>query len=325
MIVITGANGLVGANLARALLAQPEGQRVRAVVHRDARALAGLDVELVRADLHDPLALNQAFNGADIVYHLAASISLSMDDWAALEATNVAGTRHVLSACQECGVRRLVYFSSIHAHQQTPLDQPLDESRPLLDDPSAPPYERSKAAAELEVQRAAAQGMDVVTLIPTAILGPYDFKPSLIGKALLLLARERLPALVSGGYDWVDVRDVAQGALLAARLAPAGGVYILSGHWQSIPAVARQVDRITGRRVPRPVVPLALADLVEPVMKRLGRLNGSQPLYTRAMLTALRSHREVSHARAARELGYQPRPFQETLQDTLGWLLEHFH
>jgi dihydroflavonol-4-reductase len=323
MIVITGASGLVGANLIRALLMEERSHQVRAVVHHDQRALQGLDIELFRADLSDQASLERAFNGADIVYHLAASISLSMDTWNRLEATNWEGTRHVLAACRQCSVRRLIYFSSIHTRQQAPLHQPLDESRPLLDDLRAPPYERSKAAAEREVQQAAAQGLDVVTIIPTAIIGPYDFKPSYIGKALLLLARGRLPALVSGGYDWVDVRDVVRGAMQAARLAPVGASYILSGHWQSIPEVARQVDRITGRHPWRPVVPLKVADLVEPLMKHVGRLNGSQPLYTRAMLCALQSNHLISHAKASRELSYSPRPFQQTLVDTLAWLLEH--
>lgn len=322
MIVITGASGLVGANLIRALLTEERSHRVRAVVHHDQRALQGLDVELVKAELSDPASLESAFRGAEVVYHLAASISLSMDTWNTLAATNLDGTRHVLAACRKSGVRRLVYFSSIHTRQQAPLDQPLDESRALLDDPSAPPYERSKAAAEREVRQAVAQGLDVVTIIPTAVIGPYDFKPSYIGKALLLLARGHLPALVSGGYDWVDVRDVVHGTMQAARFAPAGASYILSGHWQSIPEVARQVDQFTGRHPWRPVVPLNVADLAEPLMKNVGRLNGSQPLYTRAMLTALQSNRRISHAQATRELGYTPRPFQQTLADTLAWLLE---
>ena len=323
MIVVTGASGLIGANLVRSLLVEQGGRGIRAVVHHDRRALQGLDLELVEADLSSQTSLENALRGADLVYHLAASISLRMDSWHSMAATNLEGTRRVLAACQACGVRRLVYFSSIHTRQQIPLDQILDEDRPLLDDPEAPPYERSKAAAEMVVQQAAAQGLDVVTIIPTAVIGPYDFKPSYIGKALLLLARGRLPALVSGGYDWVDVRDVAAGAMQAARVAPAGASYILSGHWQSIPAVARAVDRITARKLLRPVVPLKVADWAAPLMTHIGRLNGSEPLYTRPMLTALTSNRQVSCAKAARELGYAPRPFEQTLEDTLDWLLAH--
>lgn len=323
MIVVSGASGLIGANLVRALLAEQRERQVRALVHQDVRALEGLNLDLVHADLSDRASLMRAFEGADLVYHLAASISLRMDSWQEVAAVNLEGTRNILEACRQCGVRRLVYFSSIHTRQQAPLDQPLDENRPLLDDPEAPPYERSKVAAEREVQQAVAQGMDVVTIIPTAVIGPFDFKPSYIGRALLLLARGYLPALVSGGYDWVDVRDVVAGAMQAARLAPTGSSYILSGHWLSVPEVAQQVDHITGRRLPRLVIPLKVADWAAPLMMHVGRLNGSQPLYTRAMLTALTSNRLMSCAKAAQELGYTARPFQQTLEDTLQWLLEH--
>ncbi len=314
---------MIGANLVRTLLAEQGGRKVRALVHQDRRALEGLNLDLIQADLSDQASLEHAFHGADVVYHLAASISLRMDSWRSVAAVNLQGTRNVLKACQQCKVRRLVYFSSIHTRQQAPFDQPLDEDRPLLDNPGAPPYERSKAAAELEVQQAMDEGMDVITIIPTAVIGPYDFKPSYIGKALLLLARGNLPALVSGGYNWVDVRDVVYGTMQAARLAPTGSSYILSGHWLSIPEVARQVDETSGRRVPRPVVPLVVASLAEPLMRHVGRLNGSEPLYTRPMLTALQSNRYISHARATRELGYAPRPFEQTLKDTLTWLVEN--
>jgi len=176
MIVVTGASGLVGGNLVRALLSQ--GRLVRALVHHDRRALDGLDVETTSADLNDPASLEQAFRGAQVVYHLASIISIRMDNWEELERVNVNGTRNVLEACLHCGVRRLVYFSSIHAYQQKPFDQPLDESRLLLTDDQVPPYERSKAAAELIVRQAPECGLDIVIIVPTAILGPYDFRPS---------------------------------------------------------------------------------------------------------------------------------------------------
>ncbi|MEJ2756885.1 MAG: NAD-dependent epimerase/dehydratase family protein, partial [Anaerolineales bacterium] len=130
MIIITGASGMVGGNLVRALLAQ--GRPVRALVHHDHRALDNLDVETITADLTDPTSLRQAFAGAETVYHLAGSISIRMDNWEEAKQVNVEGTRNVVEVCLHCGVRRLIYFSSIHAYQQDPLDQILDENRPLV-------------------------------------------------------------------------------------------------------------------------------------------------------------------------------------------------
>ena len=155
-VVVTGATGHVGANLVRALVAK--GRPARSLVHVNRQAIAGLDIETVQGDVCDLESLCRAFNGADVVYHLAASISLSMDDWPRLEAVNVIGTRNVVEACRRCGVRRLVHFSSIHAMVQEPMSTPVDESRPLVESRRCPPYDRSKAAAEREVQRGIGTG-----------------------------------------------------------------------------------------------------------------------------------------------------------------------
>ena len=320
MIAITGASGLVGGNLVRALLAQK--RPVRALVHRDRRALDGLEVETISADLTDPVSLERAFEGAQVVYHLASSISIRMDNWDELQHVNVAGTQNVVEACLRCGVEKLVYFSSIHAYQQEPFDLPLDEDRPLLTDERIPPYERSKAAAELIARQAPDRGLATVIVIPTAILGPYDFRPSYLGQALRLLARGHIPALVHGGYDWVDVRDVVAGAMQAERQGRSGSRYILSGHWHLLIELARVTAEITGKSVPNFVVPIWLAELFQPLMAELAQLHNSQPLYTKAMLNAMRSNRQISHARATRDLDYKPRPFEQTLKDTLVWFAE---
>jgi dihydroflavonol-4-reductase len=318
MIVVTGASGLVGGNLVRSLLAQ--GRSVRALIHRDHRALDGLDVETVSADLTDLPSLQHAFRDADVVYHLASSISIRMDSWDEVERVNVMGTRNVIKACLQNNVRRLMYFGSIHAYDQAPLDQPMDEERPLLTGDHIPPYERSKVLAEMETRRSLDRGLDSVILIPTAITGPFDFRPSYFGQALQLLAKGRIPALVRGGYDWVDVRDVVEGAIQAERLAPSGGRYILSGHWHSLQHVARFVSEITDKPAPRFSVPIWLAQLAQPVMAKLAQINGgAQPLYTRPMLKAMKSNHNISHARATDDLGYSPRPFQQSIADTLNW------
>ena len=321
MIVVTGVSGLVGANLARALLAQ--GRVVRGLIHRDRRAVQGLDIELVEGDVRDPASLRKSFAGAEVVYHLAAHISLRLDSWAEVEAINVLGTRNVVQACLECGVRRLVHFSSIHALEQEPLDLPLDENRRRVSTLKYPPYDRSKALGEGEVLQGIARGLEAVILNPTGIIGPYDYYPSHFGKALLSVVAGRIPALVTGGFDWVDVRDVVQAALQAEQAAPNGASYILSGHWRSARQVGDLAASLTGNKAPRLTVPLSLAYLAAPLMARWAHLNGAEPIFTRVSLDALRSNRRISHARASRELGYRPRPFEETLADALKWFADN--
>jgi len=321
MIVVTGASGHVGGNLVRALLKL--GRPVRATLHQDKRALKGLDVEIVHCDVRDPKSLSKAFQGAEVVYHTAGYISLLMSDWSRLESINVFGTRNIVEACLACGVRRLIHFSSIHALCQEPLDSPIDENRSYADSHRYPPYDRSKAAGEKEVLKGIEKGLDAVILNPTGIIGPYDYRPSHTGQVILALARRTLPALVRGGFDWVDVRDVVQGALQAEKQAPTGARYILSGHWASAGDIAVEVARITGVRPPRFTAPLWLAEIGAPFITVYGRLTKTRPLYTAVSLKALKSNPNISHVKATQELDYQPRPFQETIRDTVHWFREN--
>jgi dihydroflavonol-4-reductase len=316
IIAVTGASGHIGANLVRTLLA--DGHTVRCLVHVHARALEGLHVEKAAGDLLDTDSLCRVFEGADVVYHLAARISLSRKDFPRMAAINVSGTRNVVEACLRTGVKRLVHFGSIHALEQEPLDTALDEERPLVTSPDAPSYDRTKALGIMEVQQGLERGLDAVTVLPTGVLGPYDYEPSYLGQVIIRLATGKLPALVAGGFDWVDARDVAAGAITAAEKAPAGRMYLLSGHWKAVSEIAGAVCEASGRTAPR-CLPLGLAAAGAPLVETWCRLTGMKPLYTRMSLGALRSNRYISHERATRELGYRPRPFDETLADTFEW------
>lgn len=320
MIVVTGASGLVGSNLVRALVEQ--NHRVRAIVHRDRRGIAGLDVEQIEADVRDLDSLLQAFKHAKIVFHLAGLISLKSGDWHESEQINVLGTQNVLEACFRNKVQRLVYFSSIHSLQQEPMDVPVDESRPLVNSPDNPPYDRSKAAAEMQVRSAIVRGLDAVILNPTAIMGPYDYKPSFVGAALIRMAAGKLPALVNGGFDWVDARDVCACAVKAAFKARQGERFLLSGHWASLKEVAAIVDSWTGRSGKKIVVPYWLAYQTAPLMNLLAQVSRSEPLYTRVSLRAVQSNHHISHALVSDRLGYSPRLLAETVADTLNWFQE---
>lgn len=316
-VMVTGAAGHVGGNLVRALLEQ--GRDVRALVRSDRRALDGLAVEQVEGDVLDPPSLSAACAGMDVVYHLAVKISIQPEEGPQVMQVNVDGTRNVLAACRAAGVRRLVYFSSIHALASTPRDQVFDEDSPLTAPDFPLAYDRSKGEALRLVRAAVADGMDAVILNPTGIIGPLDFKPSHTGQVLLDLYHGRLPSLVGGGFNWVDVRDVVAGALAAEKLAPAGAQYMLSGAWASIVELGRLAEQATGRRAPRLTSPMWLARVGAPVLGAWARLRGTRPLYTAESLHALRNHRRVSHARATAAFDYQPRPLAETIADCYDW------
>lgn len=315
--VVTGASGHVGNNLIRALLA--EGRQVRVVVHRNTSPFDGFNIEKVRGDICDISSLMAAFAGADVVYHLAARVSIEMSGWKTLHAVNTTGARNVADACLKNGVRRLIHFSSIDAVEQKPVDIPVDEKSPPAHGQKHPPYDRSKAAGEAEVLAAVERGLDAVIVNPTAIIGPYDFQPSHQGQMLLSMARGKLPALVKGGFDWVDVRDVVYGAMQAEKFAQRGSKYILGGHWASLDEIARLVEKTTGMSPPGFTCPLWLAGAGAPLVTAIEHIRGRRPLYTRASIIAIDSNRHISHEKAEKELDYRPRPLEQTISDTLDW------
>jgi dihydroflavonol-4-reductase len=328
---VTGAAGHVGGVLVRALLERGHG--VRALVHSNGRTLDGLDVERIRGDLGDPTSLERAFAGADVVVHAAAHISLLRTDTRHVEAVNVAGTAAVLAACRASGVSRLVHFSSIHALEQRPLDRAVDEDRPLSDEHPVrglPPYDRSKAAGERLVREAAGTGLEVVILNPTGMFGPFDFKPSLFGRVLIALANGRLPAIVDGGFDWVDVRDVAASAAAAAEQLAAGrgprgaGArrYLLPGRWASLAEVAGMVADSTGVPAPRWAAPLWAARAGAPFSTAAALVLRHRPLFTGVSLAALRNNRRVNSERAASDLGHSPRDLRDSVAETVRWFAD---
>jgi dihydroflavonol-4-reductase len=180
-------------------------------------------------------------------------------------------------------------------------------------------YDRTKAEGQRRVLAAVERGLDAVILNPTAVVGPHDFGPSSVGEAILSLARGRLPALINGGFDWVDVRDVTRGALAAERQGLRGQSYILSGHRCEMPELARMIERVTGVKAPGFISPVWLARAGAPFVGLAGKIAGKRPLYTAESLYAIRHHRIITSQKAARELGYRVRPLSETIQDTIQW------
>jgi dihydroflavonol-4-reductase len=318
--VITGATGHVGVNLARTLISH--GHQVRAVVRKDIRGLEDMQVEKSIGDVRDAESLRRAFAGCDVVFHAAAQISITGFDRNDVVATNLQGTRNVLSAFRDCGARRLVHFSSIEALSPRPLDAPLDEERSFVSNGDGSPYARSKAQAESEVRAAMDGGLDAVIINPTAIIGPNDWKPSLLGSAVMALARGSYPMLIEGGFDWVDVRDIAEAAVCAAETAPAGSRYIIGGRWASMAELADLVCAVSGARPPRMMCPFPLAQAWAPVSTAFCRVVRRAPLFTSYTLKVLRGNRNVSHERATRELGYHPRDLAESVRDTCRWFQE---
>jgi dihydroflavonol-4-reductase len=317
--LITGATGHVGNVLARRLLAR--GERVRAMVvpGDDLTPIAGLDVEVVEGDVLDPASLAAATAGINVVYHLAGIVSILPGAVALMRRVNVEGVRNVAAAAQEARVRRLVHVSSIHALARRPDGSAIDETTPLALKNAAGVYDQTKAQGTRAILDAVKQGLDAVIAFPTGIIGPYDFRRSEMGQAVIHFARERFHLLVRGAFDFVDVRDVVDGLILASERGQRGEGYILSGTNISIPGLKAAVQEAAGVASGHVILPWRAAMAMARLMQHVYHLTRTTPLFTPYSLQTLHDGACCTRAKAEQDLGYAPHPLQQTLRDTLSW------
>jgi dihydroflavonol-4-reductase len=321
IIAVTGANGHVGYNLCKLLT--EKGHKVKALAHKNTSSVSKLDVTLVKGDLADPSSLLELADGAEVLFHLAARISITGDPSGSVYRSNADGTRNMLKAAKETKVRRFIHFSSIHAFRQDPHDKPLDENRPLVGS-EAFAYDRSKAEGERAVMESVSNGMDAVILSPTAIIGPADPEPGLTGKAVLQLVNRKIPALVPGGYNWIDVRDVALAAFSAIEKGRTGQKYLVAGTWHSVQELSGIIGKQSGVKTVSMVLPTWTAKVGLPFISMYSRISGNEPLYTSESLEILaQGNRLIDNTKARKELGLDPRPLDRTIGDLLCWFREN--
>lgn len=322
MWLVTGATGHIGNVLVRKLIER--GEKVRALVLPDeCRApIQGLELETIEGDVLDQESLFRSMHRVRGVFHLAGLISIMPGENELVRQVNVEGTKNILKVAEKVEVGRFIYTSSIHAIKRME-EGVIDETLPYdLENPYGA-YDRAKAEATLEVQQAAQAGLEAVIVCPTGVIGPYDFRGSLMGDVIREAAISKPALYVDGAYDFVDVRDVADGLIAAAESGRRGESYILSGQKISVRYLLETVREITGRHFFQMKVPFDLAkfaSLFTPMYYSYAKVN---PKFTPYSLEVLRSNSNISHAKATRELGYRPRPLYESIQDAVKWFLDN--
>jgi dihydroflavonol-4-reductase len=322
MWLVTGATGHIGNVLVRKLIGR--GEKVRALVLPDEcrASIQGLEIETVEGDILDTESLCRSMHEVKGVFHLAGVISIMPGTNELVWQVNVEGTKNILRVAEEIGVGKFVYTSSIHAIKRVE-EGVIDETLPY--DPGNPygEYDRAKAEATLEVQQAARAGLEAVIACPTGVIGPYDFRGSLMGGVIREAAVSKPTLYVDGAYDFVDVRDVANGLIAAAEQGRKGESYILSGQKISVRYLLETVREITGRHFFQMKVPFDLAKfaaMFTPMYYSHARVT---PKFTPYSLEVLRSNSNISHAKASRELGYRPRPLYDSIHDAVKWFLDN--
>jgi len=324
--LVTGGTGFIGGQVVRALLA--DGWRVRCLARAgSSRELLAdrPEVEWVEGDLSSAAALGEALEGCEGVFHVAAYYSLWDQDEALFRAANVEGTRHVLQAARDRGGIRVVYTSSVSCIGEAPPGGAATEDTEAHPEDLVGAYKRSKYEAELVALDFARRGLDVVITNPASVIGPGDLKPTPTGKIIVDFLEGRMPFYLDTGLNFVDVRDVARGHVLAWEKGTAGRRYILGnleGN-KTLREFLEVVGRVAGRRPPRFRIPYGVAWMAGAVSTFVADHVTHRPPSVPINGVKMARHRMFfDPSRAVRELGLPQTPLERTVADAVAWFRE---
>jgi dihydroflavonol-4-reductase len=319
-VFITGATGFVGSHVARALAS--EGAELRLLVRATSRKdnIADLHGEAVVGDLREPESLKKAMAGCEFVFHVAADYRLWVRDPEEMYRANVEGTRSIIAAAQQSGVRRVIYTSSVATMGFTKEGHIATETSPVSINDMVGHYKRSKFMAEEIALEAGRKGANVVVVNPTTPIGEYDVKPTPTGRIVVDFLKRKFPAYVDTGLNLADVKEVARGHLLAMEKARPGERYILGGENLTLKQILDKLAALTGLPSPKMKVPHAVA-MGFAVFDQFftGMVKGKEP---RATIDAVKMGRKkmfASSAKAERELAYKVLPVEDALRRAIEW------
>jgi len=322
---VTGASGFIGANLVHELVGA--GHQVKALLRTgsDSRGLHGSDFDRVEGDVSEPEKLKAAMQGCDWCFHVAASYHLWLRDYRPMYAANVDGTRHVIEAAAAAGCARVVYTSTVGCiglpKPAGHMLVPSDETATVPEAQMSNHYKRSKWQAEQVAIQLAAQGLPVVIVNPSAPVGPRDVKPTPTGQVIVDFLNRKMPAYLDTGLNWVHVRDVARGHILAAEKGRIGERYILGneqGNW-TMKEAFRVLEKITGVPSPKIQIPYFVALAAAHVDEAISSLTTKPPKAPLAGVRMARYKMFFTAAKAIRELGLPQTPPEQALADAVDW------
>lgn len=318
--VVSGATGHIGNVLVRKLV--ENGYNITAFVFKNENVdhIKDLGIKFAYGDVRDLDSLKIAFNGADIVFHLAGIIDIGNGNKKLMHEVNVGGTKNVVIACKEVGVKRLVYTSSVHAIKEEANKTLIKETKDF--DPSfvKGTYAKTKAeATKYLVEASKDSDLEIIITHPSGVIGPYEYIPSNLGQLVIDCATHKIGAYLAGGYNFVDVRDVADGVIEAAKKGKSGECYILAGHYVSVKDLMKYIEEITGVKAPTFKIARWFAYATGFLSELYYKIVKQKPLFTSYAVYTLGTNSNFSIEKAKNELNYSIRDIKDTLIDTLDW------
>lgn len=322
MILITGATGHIG-NVLTGKLYERGFRDLRLFVREgeDFSYVQKYASEIVTGDITSPEDVMRAVEGCDKVFHVAGLVQIEGRDTERIYRVNVGGTQNVVDACLACGVKRLVYVSSVHALEALPDGRAIDETLEDNVNDLLGAYARSKAMATTAVLSGVQKGLDGVIVFPTGVIGPYNYQSSHTTTAIAtFLNAKKVQYYFDGAYDFVDVRDVADGLIAAMEKGERGQGYILAGSRVTLEELLNEVENLTGTELKRRKIPTFFVLLGASLAPMYYKLIGKKPLFNKYSIKVLLSNSVISDEKAKKKLGYKPRPMAETLRDVVAWI-----
>lgn len=319
LYIITGANGHLGKTIIHIL--KHQNVLIRGLILPQDKVLSNHQIEYIHGDICNPHSLEKLFENIDqydvYVIHTAGIIQITNEHSRHIYDVNVLGTRNMVIECLKHHIQKFVYVSSVHAiPSNSSLICEATHFSPHLVHGN---YAKTKAEASQLVLDAVKYGLNAVIVHPSGIIGPYGDTSNHLLQLIDDYMHYRIPACVKGGYDFVDVRDVAEGCILAAKIGHIGECYIFSHQYYEIKELLNMVRSIHGG--PYLInLPIILIKSIAPIIEKIAEIRHIRPLYTQYSLNTLQSNSHFSHQKATHELGYRTRDFKETIADTVEWL-----
>jgi dihydroflavonol-4-reductase len=316
-VAITGGNGHIGNAVIEELIRR--GYAIKALIHSKSNFLEIRNIETVKGSLHDEESLLDLMKDCDYLIHCAAVISINGDQNQLVQKTNIEGFENVLKAAKKSNLKRIVHLSSVHAYDHLPIDQPLNETRNFVSD-KAYSYDKSKRDGQLIALKYFEEGLPVIVVNPTCVFGPPDYARCKQNNAFISMSKRRIPFVFKGGYNWVDVRDVANSICNALTQGQLGQSYILGGNYYTLKDLSRVVAKVSNKRIPCFEVPTGLVKSFLPIIGFYYKIRKQDPSVTRESIEILEfGNKFIESEKAKRDLGHNPRPVDETVKDLLSW------
>jgi len=323
-IGVTGSSGLVGFNFCKEALGHND--KLNILIRSDADYLNQLGAETFYGDLNDKKVLDEFCKGCDVIIHSAAMISIGLDSYEEVYEVNYLGTKNLLESCVKMKVKKFIYISSINAFNKNPITKKLDETRGLVKIGNS--YDITKAMGQELVM--GSEGIEKVSINPTSILGRYDFKPSRLGKVIKTLYAGKLPFLVNGGLDVIDVEDLSKAIYSSIRNGRDGETYIISGKWRSFREINACVQRNRDKKsfvifFPKLFVEMNLPLLSlfpKSILRKAADFNGKyfpglESLTKESIENIINFPKNIDNSKAKKDLGLSISPLDKTVKDSI--------